>query len=453
MVTIKTKEKEKCLEQIKELEEVISSLEEQGYNCEYYKAGIEVMKNTESNISTHDFIKTSYGPVLKYEVAMDLQDKYVAYLKDLEKYKSELVMSEEQNKRLEELLSRADKEIQYDMDSKLLVDYTNQLTPYLRTVIKNTQIPSLAKIIYRVIKVEYSQNFTTEMLSRLNSSMFPIMKTKIFSVMTETECYQTIINEVERCLNEDLKKYNISADFKFEELAQFDFFKDFILVKGYVDEEYEKNEENTIYSIGPNGVNLLIDYFNIQVPRWEFKNISKSADKVIKALQVVDIYINIVESFKDFNIVYESVGPNQRRALGDKFDVDFEWSISGNINQNFLLLIIRDEDLKEGFNRKIFKLEHFLSEKGKWRYDYIDIPRRPKVIFVCENEESMKIISKKLRGSSLNKHTLLLYTHDILLKENLLTDCKTLKKYIKETNSLKEYKSLNENLILSTYDI
>ena len=82
MVTIKTKEKEKCLEQIKELEEVISSLEEQGYNCEYYKAGIEVMKNTESNISTHDFIKTSYGPVLKYEVAMDLQDKYVAYLKD-----------------------------------------------------------------------------------------------------------------------------------------------------------------------------------------------------------------------------------------------------------------------------------------------------------------------------------------------------------------------------------
>ena len=65
----------------------------------------------------------------------------------------------------------------------------------------------------------------------------------------------------------------------------------------------------------------------------------------------------------------------------------------------------------------------------------------------------MKIISKKLRGSSLNKHTLLLYTHDILLKENLLTDCKTLKTYIKETNSLKEYKSLNENLILSTYDI
>ena len=80
----------------------------------------------------------------------------------------------------------------------------------------------------------------------------------------------------------------------------------------------------------------------------------------------------------------------------------------------------------------------FISEKGKWRYDYIDIQRRPKVIFVCENEESVKIISRKLRGSSLNKHTLLLYTHDILLKENLLTDSKTLKKYIKETKNLKE---------------
>lgn len=211
MVTIKTKEKEKCFELIKELEEVISSLEKQGYNCEYYKAGIEVVKNTESNISTHDFIKTSYGPDLKYGVAMVLQDHYVARLKDLKKYKSELMISEEQDKKLEELLSRADKEIQYDMNRKLLVDYINQLTPYLRTVIKNSSIPSLAKIIYRIIKVEYSQNFTTEMLSRLNSSMFPIMKTEIFSVMTETERYQTIISEVERYLNEDLKKYNIST--------------------------------------------------------------------------------------------------------------------------------------------------------------------------------------------------------------------------------------------------
>ena len=79
---------------------------------------------------------------------------------------------------------------------------------------------------------------------------------------------------------------------------------------------------------------------------------------------MVDIYINMMESFKGFNIINESVGPNQRRALGDKLDIDFEWSIASNINQNFLVLIIRDEDLKEGFNRKILKLEHFLSEKG-----------------------------------------------------------------------------------------
>ena len=39
------------------------------------------------------------------------------------------------------------------------------------------------------------------------------------------------------------KKYNISIDFNFQELVDFDFFKDFILVKGFVDEEYERNEE------------------------------------------------------------------------------------------------------------------------------------------------------------------------------------------------------------------
>ena len=42
------------------------------------------------------------------------------------------------------------------------------------------------------------------------------------------------------------KKYNISIDFNFQELVDFDFFKDFILVKGFVDEEYERNEDNTI---------------------------------------------------------------------------------------------------------------------------------------------------------------------------------------------------------------
>ena len=36
------------------------------------------------------------------------------------------------------------------------------------------------------------------------------------------------------------KKYNISIDFNFQELVDFDFFKDFILVKGFVDEEYER---------------------------------------------------------------------------------------------------------------------------------------------------------------------------------------------------------------------
>ena len=240
------------------------------------------------------------------------------------------------------------------------------------------------------------------------------------------------------------KKYNISIDFNFQELVDFDFFKDFILVKGFVDEEYERNEENTIYAIGPNGINLLIEYFNIEIPRWEFRNISRSADKVIKSLQVVDIYINMMESFKDFNIINESVGPNQRRALGDKLDIDFEWSIGGNINQNFLVLIIRDEDLKEGFNKKIFKLEHFVSEKGKWRYDYIDVNKKPKVILVCESEDSVKRIARKLRGSSLNKDTLTMYTHDKLLKENLLTSEVTLKRYIKESDTFIEYEILNE---------
>ena len=98
-------------------------------------------------------------------------------------------------------------------------------------------------------------------------------------------------------------KYNVDNDFNPYDLVKFGFLKDFILVNGFVDEIYERNEENTIYTIGPNGVNLLIEHFNIQIPRWEFRHISRSAKKVIKSIQVVDIYINIMESFKNFNII------------------------------------------------------------------------------------------------------------------------------------------------------
>ena len=240
------------------------------------------------------------------------------------------------------------------------------------------------------------------------------------------------------------KKHSIDENFSFENLLKYNFLKDFILVKGYVDEVYERNEENTIYAVGPNGINLLIKRFNINIPVWEFTHISRSGEKVIKSIQVVDIYINMLESFKNYNIIPESIGPKQRRSLGDKVDIDFEYTIDDNIKQNFMILIIRDKDLKEGFNRKISKLEHFICDNGKWRYDYTDVNKRPKIIFVCENEDSINLICRKLRGSSLNKDTLVMYTHDKLLKENLITNPISLKRYIKETNTLKEYEILNE---------
>lgn len=244
------------------------------------------------------------------------------------------------------------------------------------------------------------------------------------------------------------QQYYIDEEFNFEELSNLNFIKEFILVKEFVDCDYDRNEGNTIYAIGPNGVNLIIDYIQKDVPRWEFKNISRGAQQVIKHIQVVDICINMIESFKSYNIVKYSVGPIQRRALGNKIDIDFEWSIDDKIRKNFLVLIIRNSDLKESFNQKVFKLEQFLSEKGKWRYDYIDIAKRPQIIFICEDEENMKLVARKLRGSSLNKDTLLIFTHDLLLKENLLKNYNALKVYTEDKNNLKEYEILREDLIL-----
>ena len=175
------------------------------------------------------------------------------------------------------------------------------------------------------------------------------------------------------------KKYNISIDFNFQELVDFDFFKDFILVKGFVDEEYERNEENTIYAIGPNGVNLLIEYFNIEVPRWEFRNISRSADKVIKSLQVVDIYINMMESFKDFNKSLSTLGDIPVVTFANRFYdvnklalkriIDIVGSLVGIVITLILSIFIAPAILIESRGPLIFKQKR-VGKNGRFFYVY-----------------------------------------------------------------------------------
>ena len=212
---IETEEKYKCLKLIEELEDKITNLENQGYDCSYYKAGIEVIKNTERFLNfKRDCEKTPYEYKLRDNVYWELEDQYKKYLNILEQYKNSLIIDKEKDKELEQFIEVAKKHINYEIDKDLLDEYIEKLYLNLSTIIKKEDIKPLASIIYRTIKVEYNEAFTTKMLRRLNDSIYPIKRTSIFFVMLNEECNQVILEEVYKLLCEDLKKYNINSSTK-----------------------------------------------------------------------------------------------------------------------------------------------------------------------------------------------------------------------------------------------
>ena len=249
MMLINTEEKRRCFELIKYLEKQIERLEQQGYSCEYYKSGIKKVKNIEGGLKLdRDFERTPYGYVFKNSLGSSLRKRYEYSLEELEKYKNELHINEKNDKKLEQILKNIQENLNYDIENEKVENYIRQVTPYLSSMIKKEDIKPLAEVIYKLIKVEYNNKFTTRMLRIIRSygTYFNIPNIK-----DETD--KTVISAVYKCLNKDLCKYNINQtalyfdSYLIEEIVKKEN-KNFITLderlKGYI---FKKN--SSIYNI------------------------------------------------------------------------------------------------------------------------------------------------------------------------------------------------------------
>ena len=247
MMRVNTKEKDSCFEIIEEMEKKILELEQQGYSCEYYKARIIEVKGIEGNlILERDFDRTPYGYNFKLGLGRALEKRYESMIKILEKDKDSLHIDKEKDKVLELLLEEAKENLNYDIDIKKLEDYIQRIILYFSCVIKKDYIMPLAELTYQIIKVEYNQRFTTNMLYTIRPYNGMLIKA------------HPLYKNICECLNMDLHKYGIDKKDRY-----FD---------GYLIEEIVKKDNKNFISLDERLEHLKSEKLNNKTRQESLKN-------------------------------------------------------------------------------------------------------------------------------------------------------------------------------------
>ncbi|MGL5329450.1 MAG: hypothetical protein ACRDD7_09280, partial [Peptostreptococcaceae bacterium] len=107
----------------------------------------------------------------------------------------------------------------------------------------------------------------------------------------------------------------------------------------------------------------------------------------------------------------------------------------------FIVDIIRDEDIKTSFLKKILKFERYLSNDACKRSSH-GLDKKPKLILICEDKSMVDVVSKRLKVSSLHLNTTVLYTYDEILNMQFLSGKNAFK-----TNVASKKELVNKSLI------
>lgn len=190
----------------------------------------------------------------------------------------------------------------------------------------------------------------------------------------------------------------------------------------YIDDE-EIKEENILYCSGKNLIEILRNYSAIDSRKWMIRDISKSAERILKNVMALDFYINLVQSYGIENITNIVLNPSQRYMVLENVNIELEFTLKNDEKEDcFIVEIVRKSDLNTSFLKKILKFERYLSNDACKRSTH-GIDTKPKIIFICEDKDMLNIVSKRLRVSSLHMNTTVLYTYDEVLNLQLLS-CK-----------------------------
>ena len=186
-------------------------------------------------------------------------------------------------------------------------------------------------------------------------------------------CYRNFLNNALK-YNKENNKHKPQIDYIISILKRAD-------IHGICDDGMIKNTINLTFDV--NGPELYDNYssrFNFDYKTKKYTNNSEMLDLIFSLYSIEQYekaftltndlihkskkennFIYTFISYFNYNILirklkFEYFKEQQKRDFYRQLqliDIDFEYTIDDNIKQNFMFLIIRDKDLKEGFNRRI----------------------------------------------------------------------------------------------------
>lgn len=217
-----------------------------------------------------------------------------------------------------------------------------------------------------------------------------------------------------------------------------------VLKKNSFSSNYDFNENNIFYCSGKNLVEILRNYTSIDTRKWMIRDVAKSACKILKNIMAVDFYINLVQSYGYDNIINVRINPCQRYMVLENVNIEMEFTIINNYKKEcFIVEIIRNEDIKTSFLRKVLKFERYLSNDACKKSSH-GIDKKPKLIFICEDKKMLDNVAKRLRTSSLHVNTTVLYTYDEILNIQFLNGKNAFKATLGDKKELKSIALLDE---------
>lgn len=169
-----------------------------------------------------------------------------------------------------------------------------------------------------------------------------------------------------------------------------------------LDEVTNITQDEIFYTIGVNASLFLKKTLNLPVTRMLVKDISLNPIKLVNRIDLVDFYLNYINSYGIENVLKVEINPI-KKIMGDVINIDAEMTINKNGRQiQVIILHVTPSNINTTVPKTIIKLERLLQSKRAGCF-FMNNGDNTELLLLCENEEVMEYVGKKMKITTFRK--------------------------------------------------
>lgn len=224
------------------------------------------------------------------------------------------------------------------------------------------------------------------------------------SILNEIKHISMLLDKFKVATYDQIKKYLefngcSMRNLDFNELVKLGILNNFIIgLEGATD----ITEDEIFYSIGVNASLFLRKVLNLPVTRMLVKDISLSPMILVNRLDLVDFYLNYINSYGLDNVLSFEINP-LKRVLGDIINIDAEMIVNKNGKKiDVIILNANYINVDTTIPKTIVKLERLL-QSNRVRCFLMNDGEDTELLLLCENEDLIEYVGKKMKVTTFRK--------------------------------------------------